>query len=384
MLLRIPHNAPGAGCGHGVTRHVTVGFSDPAVRSLPPERDQAAQRQRRREVRWLISKISCARKPPSVGGSPRLQPNWWSRKNCLRWPPVWRPWPSRTTRTWPEIGIGSGRARASRVQQSGMSLVNLQLTARGPQTGCARQVRSWGGYVGREVGDSELAVAAWLALPDNSFSSPAPAPAAAWRSRKSFWLFFALAGTPYHRTDPNHRSIVSAIAVQTTLVTTRNSKPKPNIASARYSVPTVPPTPTNKAHAIRPMRRMFNWKRRLARLQGGFGRDSIGGKHKLHLHNITSQQRRSATEPGHQGATYPVASDPWSRPTSCGATTDVGGPGQFRGLSFGEIGIPFRAPGRGFPARAELCLGLLQGGRADPAKITIRVMAITSLETRLP
>jgi hypothetical protein len=31
-----------------------------------------------------------------------------------------------------------------------------------------------------------------------------------------------------------------------------------------------------------------------------------------------------------------------------------------------------------------LCLGLLQGGRADPAKITIRVMAITSLETRLP
>ena len=38
----------------------------------------------------------------------------------------------------------------------------------------------------------------------------------------------------------------------------------------------------------------------------------------------------------------------------------------------------------GFPARAELCLGLLQGGRADPAKITIRVMAITSLETRLP
>jgi hypothetical protein len=37
----------------------------------------------------------------------------------------------------------------------------------------------------------------------------------------------------------------------------------------------------------------------------------------------------------------------------------------------------------GFPARAELHLGLLQGGRADPAKITIRVMAITSLETRL-
>jgi hypothetical protein len=29
-------------------------------------------------------------------------------------------------------------------------------------------------------------------------------------------------------------------------------------------------------------------------------------------------------------------------------------------------------------------LALLQGGRADPAKITIRVMAITSLETRLP
>ena len=116
---------------------------------------------------------------------------------------------------------------------------------------------------------------------------------------------------PYHRTDPNHRSIVSAIAVQTTLVTTRNTKPKPNIASARYSVPTVPPTPTTKAHAARPMRRMFSWKRRLARLQGGFGRDSIGGKHKLHLHNITSQQGRSATEPWHQGATYPVASDPW-------------------------------------------------------------------------
>ena len=34
---------------------------------------------------------------------------------------------------------------------------------------------------------------------------------------------------------------------------------------------------TNKAHAARPMRLMFNWKRRLARLQGGFGRDSIGG-----------------------------------------------------------------------------------------------------------
>jgi hypothetical protein len=151
---------------------------------------------------------------------------------------------------------------------------------------------------------------------------------------------------PYHRTDPNHRSIVSAIAVQTTLVTTRNTKPNPNIASARYSVPTVAPTPTNKAHAARPMRRMFSWKRRLARLQGGFGRDSIGGKHKLHPHKITSQQGRSATEPWHQGANYPVASDPWSRPTSCGATTDVGGPGQFRGLSFGEIGIPFRAPGR--------------------------------------
>jgi hypothetical protein len=82
---------------------------------------------------------------------------------------------------------------------------------------------------------------------------------------------------PYHRTNPNHRSIVSAIAVQATLVTTRNTKPKPNIASARYSVPTVAPTPTNKAHAARPMRLMFNWKRRLARLQGGFGRDSIGG-----------------------------------------------------------------------------------------------------------
>ena len=76
---------------------------------------------------------------------------------------------------------------------------------------------------------------------------------------------------PYHRTDPNHRSIVSAIAVQATLVTTRNTKPKPNIASARYSVPTVPPTPTNKAHAIRPMRRMFSWKRRfiLGRAFGG-------------------------------------------------------------------------------------------------------------------
>ena len=119
---------------------------------------------------------------------------------------------------------------------------------------------------------------------------------------------------PYHRTDPNHRSIVRAIAVQTTLVTTRNTKPNPNIASARYSVPTVAPTPTNKAHAARPMRLMFNWKRRLARLQGGFGRDSIGGKHKLHLHNITSQQERSATEPWHQGATYPVASDQGNQP----------------------------------------------------------------------
>jgi hypothetical protein len=67
---------------------------------------------------------------------------------------------------------------------------------------------------------------------------------------------------PYHRTDPNHRSIVSAIAVQATLVTTRNNKPNPNIASARYSVATVPPTPTTKAHVIRPMRRMFSWKRR--------------------------------------------------------------------------------------------------------------------------
>jgi hypothetical protein len=136
---------------------------------------------------------------------------------------------------------------------------------------------------------------------------------------------------PYHRTDPNHRSIVSAIAVQATLVTTRNTKPNPNIASVRYSVPTVAPTPTNKAHAARPMRLMFNWKRRLARLQGGFGRDSIGEKHKLHLHNITSQQERSATEPWHQGATYPVASDQGNQP-SCGATTDVGGPGRFRGL----------------------------------------------------
>src|SRR4029077_13553778 len=81
---------------------------------------------------------------------------------------------------------------------------------------------------------------------------------------------------PYHRTDHNHRATVSAIAVQTTLVTTRNTKPNPNIASARYSVPTVAPTPTNKAHAARPMRRMFSWKRRLTRLQGGFGRNSIG------------------------------------------------------------------------------------------------------------
>jgi hypothetical protein len=129
--------------GDGVTRHVTVGFSDPAVRSFRPERDQAAQRQRRRKIRWMADlKNLFARKPPSVGGSPRLQPNWWSSKNCLRWPPVWRPWPSRTTRTWPEIGIGSGRALAGRVQQSGMSLVNLyyslQLMDRG--------------YVGHEFG----------------------------------------------------------------------------------------------------------------------------------------------------------------------------------------------------------------------------------------
>jgi hypothetical protein len=89
-------------------------------------------------------------------------------------------------------------------------------------------------------------------------------------------VFLCLGRRDYHRTDPNHRSIVSAIAVQTTLVTTRNTKPKPNIASARYSVPTVAPHTTNKAHATRPMRRMFTWKRRLARLQGGFGRDSIG------------------------------------------------------------------------------------------------------------
>jgi hypothetical protein len=46
--------------------------------------------------------------------------------------------------------------------------------------------------------------------------------------------------------------------------------------------------------------------------------------------------------------------------------------------------VPTPCTPPGFPARAELCLGLLQGGRADPAKITIRVMAITSLETRLP
>ena len=34
-----------------------------------------------------------------------------------------------------------------------------------------------------------------------------------------------------------------------------------NIASARYSVPTVAPHTTNKAHTVRPMRLMFNWKR---------------------------------------------------------------------------------------------------------------------------
>jgi hypothetical protein len=119
---------------------------------------------------------------------------------------------------------------------------------------------------------------------------------------------------PYHRTNPNHRSIVSAIAVQATLVTTRNTKPKPNIASARYSVPTVAPTPTNKAHAARPMRLMFNWKRRLARLQGGFGRDSIGGNTiyiftSLHLSRaICNVITRITSGPGGlSGRTQPTA-----------------------------------------------------------------------------
>ena len=130
------------------------------------------------------------------------------------------------------------------------------------------------------------------------------------------------------------------------------------------------------------MRLMFNWKRRLARLQGGFGRDSIGGNTNyvftiLHL-SRGALQRNQGTKGDLSGCVRP------RELPSCGATTDVGGPGQLRGLSFGEIGIPFRASGRGFPARAELYLGLLQGGRADPAKITIRVMAITSQETRLP
>ena len=60
-----------------------------------------------------------------------------------------------------------------------------------------------------------------------------------------------------------------------------------------------------------------------------------------------------------------VASDPWSRPTSCGATTDVGGPGQFRGLSFGEIGIPFRASGRAraAPVWQAPCRGVIPGTR---------------------
>ena len=130
---------------------------------------------------------------------------------------------------------------------------------------------------------------------------------------------------PYHRTDPNHRSIVSAIAVQTTLVTTRNSKPKPNIASARYSVPTVPPTPTHKAHAIRPMRLRFNWKRRLVRLQGGFGRDSIGGNtNYIFTFYIFAEAICNGTRAPR--ATYPVASGQGNQP-SCGATTDVGGPG---------------------------------------------------------
>ena len=66
-------------------------------------------------------------------------------------------------------------------------------------------------------------------------------------------------------------------------------------------------------------------------------------------------------------------------------------------LQAGHLGLPASSPAPdrtqldathlgppGFPACAELCLGLLQGGRADPAKITISVMAITSLETRLP
>ena len=126
--------------------------------------------------------------------------------------------------------------------------------------------------------------------------------------------FFALAGTPYHRNDPNHRSIVSAIAVQTTLVTTRNTKPNPNIASARYSVPIVAPPTTNKAHAARPMRLMFNWKRRLARLQGGFGRDSIGGNTNyvftiLHL-SRGALQRNQGTKGDLSGCVRPRDSSP--------------------------------------------------------------------------
>ena len=127
-------------------------------------------------------------------------------------------------------------------------------------------------------------------------------------------------------------------AVQTTLVTTRNSKPKPNIASARYSVQLWPPTPTHKAHAIRPMRCMFNWKRRLAR----FWVCLWAGQHRGET-QITSSQYYILAEAicngtVAPGATYPVASDPGVDQPPVVQTTDVGGPGVWpiRGLSLGR------------------------------------------------
>ena len=82
---------------------------------------------------------------------------------------------------------------------------------------------------------------------------------------------------PYHRTDPNHRSIVSAIAVQATLVTTKKYQ-----AKAEYRIGKVQRTncgthPNKQRPCGQADAPQVQLEAPLGEVAGGFGRDSIGG-----------------------------------------------------------------------------------------------------------
>ena len=161
-----------------------------------------------------------------------------------------------------------------------------------------------------------------------------------------FLTFFALAGTPYHRTDrepPVHRKRYRR--------TSHAGHNKKYQAEAEYRIGKVQRTnrathPNNQGPCDAGPCAACSigsdaWRGCREALGGtASGETQITSSQILHLSRGDLQRNQ-----GSQGATYLGCVRP-RKPTSCGATTDVGGPGQFRGLSFGEIGIPFRAPGR--------------------------------------